>query len=519
LNKVLKRVLTTNNLLVYIGIIVLVFVVLLSLLSSGTTLTADDFQFYAYINNHSLLTAFENYGAALTGRYGNAFILILSIKTLGSQAVKILPFLSFSLMVAGVCFTIYNLTFLIKSFNQSMLKLLMLTGSLMVIAGLVTAPSIFDTYVWFAASTVYVTAGAVLAIASSILSASLRTEKESVWSYVAVFLLVLFAGGFYEFIPILLVIVGVVGIIIVIYKKQSMRSSLIKRFFVFSVLILVAGIISGLLLRFSPWTAMRISHSPHANISIITAHIFNHLKLITYYVFSWRVLFSVAIGAMLYLALGSVLKTYLHYLIWLITAICLTLLPLLSVATLAAVSGLIEPTGMASSRLLYVATTGIMLGCSIFIYGLLCFFYKFKIPGKKEVLYVGIFIVLSVATAAGTISLTKVIHAVYLKKSMVEYREAVIKYDLASNKNYVRLYPAPILLQNSQVWDIAFAGHPQYWLKAVRIYYHIPMNKTIDIPVNIPAGYCTTYSGNSIYSKYNCSEIAPDDKTQTYQSY
>lgn len=509
---------TRINLLFFaVSTLIVVFLSVLAILSFGSTLTADDYQFYANIGSHNTGWSFLHYGSTLTGRYGNALILILSIKLLGIKALAILPILSLLVLMLGVGYTVYRASFLIKGMPDNKQRLLVASALFVCVSSFITAPSLFDTYVWFAAATVYVTAGAVLAIIASIISFSLRRNHVSIWFYGSVLVLSIFVGGFYEVIPVLLIFAGVTSLVLM--RVKTWRTIITPRQLqvrAFSIVVAFSGLISGLLLRFSPWTVNRISTSANHSLANTINIISNHFQLIPEFLFSWKVIFVIFIALLLYVV-DRHAKTIRYHVSIILTGLVLVLVPLLIVAGIVGLSGLVEANRLGSNRLLFVATTGIMTGSSLVLYSLLHILGRLR--KNTAIVSVCLIVFLGLSAVTGISSLLQVNQAVYTKRSMMEYREAVINYDLSIHSKTVRIIPDPVLLPNSQILDTNYNDVTSYWLPAIREYYHIPSATTLLVPTHVLAGYCTTFSSSPNYNKQTCADIAPSTDTEPYTHY
>jgi hypothetical protein len=513
-----KKYLNKDHLFIYILCISIFFATTLIIICIGSTLTADDYQFFDVVNSQSYFNSMTHFGTEISGRYGFAFTVITFIKILKLKALSILPISSLVLLLIGTTYGTVRYLKLTKKDTPSTTKLAMATAIFAALATLISAPSIFDTFIWFSATPVYVTSYAVLFMATSLVLRDLYDDRVRVWIYVFIFLLLVFAAGFLEVIPIELALVGLVGLLSSVRRKQTLDIPNLK-LKIYSILFLAAGLISGSLLRFSPWTSNRIATGHHYSVSEIFSITFGHLQLIPQFIFNWHIAFSVIVGILIYLCIGKI-QTQKNTIITFGLSVSLVFIPLLIVGVLASASGLIEATGMASNRLLYVGTSGIFLGLALLTYCIISLFIK---PTNVRVQQIGTLLLatLLVVCFIGSVgSLSKVTQAVYIKKSMVEYREAVIYNDLASHRTTVRILAAPILLANSQVNDIGF-GSPkvEVWSTALHGYYHIPPTTKLSFDSVAPAGYCTVVSDSVIYGKQTCEEIVSSADSLNYTTY
>jgi hypothetical protein len=499
----------------YLLVINLFFISFLIVLCLGSTLTADDYQFFDLSNSLSYFYLLTHLAALISGRYSYAFVVTSSIKIFGLKAVSILPIGSLLLLMFGAVYSSINLLKIMKKDTVLNKRFATQIAIFAVVGSLVTAPSIFDTFVWFSAAPAYVLSVAMLLIAVSLALRDLVTAKIH-WLFSAmVFVVCLFAAGFLEVIPITLVLMGIAGLVTGYYIKNT-RS---KKLQIYSLSFLAAGCIGGAVVRFSPWTALRISSGKHFTTGQRIAITFRHLQLIPQYIFSWRILFSVALALLLIIYIGKLPSLRSKIGVFSIS-VCLIFLPCLIIGALAASSGLIEATNLASNRLLYDGTAGIMLG-----FGLLMYLAGSLIPTsiKQKTDFRGsiaLSIVLLFCLAFGASSLSKVDQAVYVKKSMFQYREAVIQHDVATGRSSVRILPASILLKDSQVDDIGF-GSPktEVWEKALRGYYHIPNTTPLEFSNQAPAGYCTITSDSATYGKQTCTQIVNHADSLDYTTY
>lgn len=490
----------------------------------GSTLTADDYLFFSTVNNQSTFTSLANYGSEIGGRYSFAITIIASIKLFGIRALEILPAASLVLLLVGASSaSIHYLKLINKKTTIPELRLGVAIAIFAVVSSLITAPSVFDTFVWFSAVPVYVTSFGVLFVAASILLKDLSATKIRLWPYVLAFILLLVASGYLEFIPIELVLTGtftLIASLVFSFTKVPNKQSILKiKLRIVSLLLIVSGLIGGIILRFSPDTLKRIESGKKYTAQETLSVTINHLQLIPQFIFSWHVFFSIVLGILIYMCVGKT-SSLKYRSIVLGLSIGLITIPVTIVGILAAVSGLTEATGMGSNRLLYVATTGILLGTSLLVYSvinLLASHLKSKNTYTLPLLLVPLVLI---SLVYGASSLSKVAQAVYVKKSMVQYREAVIQHDIETNQTTIRIMPASILLSNSQVNDIGF-GSPkiEIWSSVLYSYYHIPIVKKLDFASEAPPGYCTTLSSSVDYGKQTCKDIVNSANGLQYTTY
>lgn len=517
----LKKYSNKKYLFMYILGINLFFISFLVIIGIGSTLTADDYQFFSVVNNQSVLTSLANYGSEISGRYSFAITIVASIKLFGLRALEILPVASLFLLIGGVLYASVRYLKIIKRDSPSSMRLAVATAPFAVLGSLITAPSIFDTFVWFSATPVYVTSFAVLFVAISIVFRDLSDKRIRPWLYITVFALLLFAAGFIEVMPVELMLIGVFGLMLSIGRKKDIVPSNLKtKLKLASVLFIASGLVGGIILRLSPWTSLRIASGHHYTTHETLNVTLNHLQLIPQFIFSWHVLFSLVLGILAYLCIGKISSSR-NRVVALIVSISLIIIPLLIVGALAALSGLIEATGMGSSRLLYIGTSSILLGTSLLIYFIIDVVLGSRLKSNMNFVLPSIAVLsVFICFMYSTSSLSNVGQAVYTKKSMVQYREAVIANDLATDRATIRIMPASILIANSQINDIGF-GSPktEVWSGALYDYYHIPRTKKLDFASQAPPGYCTLLSSSVIYGKQTCSDIVHSANNLDYTTY
>jgi hypothetical protein len=517
----LHKYLDRKYLALYILIIDIFLITFLIILCLGSTLTADDYQFFALVNTQHYSYLLLHYGSEISGRYSYAFIIITSIKLLKLKALSIVPIASLMLLLIGAVYSVVSYLRIVKKTSPLTVRLAIATTLFAVIASLVTAPSIFDTFVWFSAAPVYILSFAVLFVMTGLTLRDLPSMKRHRWLYPIVFFLGIVAAGFLEVIPIELVVLGLTGIFLTINKRESIVAGVVKnKLRIYSFIFLISGVIGGTILRLSPWTSIRVTSGKQYAFGQMIQVMFSHLQIIPQYIFSWRVLFSIIIGILLFLCIGKVSSLKNKLLLLFIISIVLIVVPTIIVGGLAAVSGLTEANGMASNRLLYDSTSGVMLGIALLVYIVVNELHIHSSTKLKYVAYCVLFLSLFVGLGYGVSSLSKVTQAVYVKKSMFEFREAVIASDLASHRPSVRIVSASILLPNSQIEDIGF-GSPvhEVWERSIRTYYNIPSTIKLDFTSVAPAGYCTTGSESVTYGKQTCAQIVNSANSLTYTTY
>ncbi len=495
-----------NILTVFLLIISLSFLAILAINSMGGAALADDYVFYNLFNKKGFVDSILDYNV-YSGRYSNALVLIFSIKLFGLFAIKIVPFLSLLVIVCCAGYVGHWLAKRVIRGTNALARKRLFTAlaiftSLMV---LVCAPSLFDTYIWFSAATVYVTGGAAFLLMLAIGCSLVDRPRIHWWQYVALFVSGLFTAGFYEFMPIL---VGAAGfsVLVISFLKNKRIKKWRRNLLGVSITTMLSAIAGLLLLVTSPWVRMRQAGQNAGFSDRFVPRIVDHFDIISQYTVGWRVLFPVLVGLLLFIIFSKP-KSLRRY-IWIFALSTVSIfVPILTVGVLVSWANSIDFTGLGSNRVLFAGTSFIMLGIAGLVYLLASsvsqWVKKFNFTPSMFVISM---IVALLGFGCSMIYLSRVTQATYLRKSLVSYREALIKHDIASGRESVRVMPATVQLNDSQVIDIQFGGIDQVWVNQVRIFYKIPKDRDVEFPKNPPPVYCTSFASRQILQVQNCAE-------------
>lgn len=453
---------------------------------------ADDYVFFSLDHpGNPFATTTESY-LNWSGRLSPTFLISVFYHFWGSKTPAIMAiFLLVSLAVVSIRF--------IKVFfrrvrardlpcSQALALGLLMTSLIML-----SAYSIYDSYLWLTSSTIYITS-IICVITVVTLTIQLFTKPVITWFNWLIYVVSLMFTAFCcEITTIYLV--GSFSLSLIIY-------GLIKRFKLFklkkttkhNIRVLVVGMVitAGclLIIYFSPGSIKRrqISHSIFDWQKVFIEPLFQIARL--GYLVTWeRVLLVIGSGA----ALATVLpKLRPRQAVGVVVNIVIYLL------TISYIFYLIMGYSLGGNTPLraYIIPAGIILIGIAVILAVLLREYSTNIT---YLLDIAMILALIGAVATSYRVYKPIIRAVVLRHDAYITREIDLRQQANRTSSAIRVVPLPILLQDSEAQDIAFNNIQAKWVtEAFKKYYHLSDDNML---VNLPQDdhYCTVSRRDTPY--------------------
>ncbi len=453
---------------------------------------ADDYAFFSQKHPGNPFVTMAYSYLHWTGRLSPNFLVSIFYHFWGSKTPAIMAmFLLVSLVIVSVWF-IKVFFKQVKTRDLPRSQALAL-GLLMTSLIMLSAYSIYDSYLWLTSSTIYITS-IICAIAVITLTTRLFTKPAITWLDWLVYVASLIFTAFCcEITTIYLV--GSFGFSLIIY-------GLVKRFKFFklnkvtkhNIRVLVVGIVVVvaclLAIYFSPGSVKRRQreHSFFSWQKVFIEPLFQMAKL--GYLVTWeRVLLVIGSGS----ALATVLpKLRPRQAISVVASIVIYLLAISYVFYLIMGYSL----GGNIPLRAYIIPAGIILIGIAVILAVLLREYSTNIT---YLLDIAMILALIGAVATSYRVYKPIIRAVVLRHDAYIAREIDLRQQANRTSSAIRVAPLPILLQDSEAQDIAFNNIQAKWVtEAFKKYYHLSDDNML---VNLPQDdhYCTVSRRDTPY--------------------
>lgn len=453
---------------------------------------ADDYAFFSMDRPGNPFTTVTESYLNWSGRLSPAFLISIFYHFWGSKTPAIMAiFLLVSLAVVSIRF-IKVFFRRVKARDLPCSQALAL-GLLMTSLIMLSAYSIYDSYLWLTSSTIYITS-IICAIAVITLTARLFTKPAITWLDWLVYVASLMFTAFCcEITTIYLV--GSFGFSLIVY-------GLIKRFKLFklkkttkhNIRVLVVGMIitAGclLIIYFSPGSIKRRQtlHSIFDWQKVFIEPLFQIAKL--GYLMTWdRVLLVIGGGVTLATVLPRLRP---RQTISVVASIVLYLLAISYVFYLIMGYSL----GGCIPLRAYIVPAGIILIGIAVILAVLLREYSTSITYLLDIVMI---LALIGAVATSYRVYKPIIRAVVLRHDAYITREIDLRQQANRTNSAIRIVPLPILLQDSEAQDIAFNNVQEKWVtKAFKQYYHLS-NDVMLVSLPQDEHYCTVSQKDTPY--------------------
>ena len=446
---------------------------------------ADDWWFISDARHWGFGTYMRvNLGSS--GRFSQFALAWLSSKLFGAAAVNVLPLALLVLAVGSAAWAIRRAAKLIAARVTHIDATLL--AVLAVVSVVATAPSLYDTIDWFAASVAYL-AGAVTALVVAGLYVGFLATREppSFWATAGVALLAAVAGGFHELVGVTLTLAGLLTILTARdLRRSSARNRLLARLGV-TTLGAALGTAANLL---GPGAQDR-ARAQGAHVSLVAAvrTALHNMSFLRSDVRNGVLLLAFATGVVTWQLFGSVRQRRARRWLYVWTAFLL-IVPWSVTAALTAWAGSTESGDRSPFRAAFLGTGSVAVAIVLGTWAVLSSY-----PSVLSQLRAGL--LAFVLAVAGTIGFAHaanpILRAESIRARVVDARSASIKHQLGEGRKTIKVSPAPLLTVFTQAYDLSFVttdSQRSGWLSAVRQYYGIPTGDPVTVVARQPRSYC-----------------------------
>lgn len=448
---------------------------------------ADDFAYLTYMPTHSLWhdLYLYNWGSTFGGRFAAWTVAILAVKIFRGAAIQVLP----ALDMLGFVLVTARLLWLAMPALRGNRLMLAVTACLAAGAIFLSMPSFFDL-AWFNAAVFYLSSLVALAFLILAVVEMSRARRLSTVHHIALFVVAAFCLGFN--VPAnLFALLGLgVG---AVWSVRNKRWGVTRTY----LAALSGGIAALIFLVFSPATRGR-EHVQGAALGLrsIVFGPFRDFHFVAGVLLSWRLVPLLTLAVFLALVAPQYGRETLRRLTLVGAALCLLPVYITGVGTRYAH----EAYPYSPLRTETVPISLFVVGAVLLIVAGLQYF-RVDIRNAWKILLAP---ALVLSGFAGVFLTTSTLKAEVLRQSLLRYRAASIKQQLAQHKTTITVYPAPLPLGATDASDIAFNDRQSGWVvPVVKAYYGIGSQK-IRLVKSPPAGYCLKGSSASWWGAYTC---------------
>lgn len=449
---------------------------------------ADD---YAYFSNAAIDNPFKfmyDFFMHQTGRLGQGFFVSTLHALFGDAAVIAGALIQ---LVALIGVSVWLTYLLLSKLKRHRLINAIAVGSFGAITTLLVSASIFDTYLWFTSSSVYLMSLIFMVASAAVLLTFSRLKKLKFWHYLLVFIMVLVGQTFSE--PTSAIIIVLLTILATYNLMRKLPNKL-------PLTALVASVAGFLLVYLSPGSQNRqdVSESAFSAYAVIVKPIFDTINFSDFF-FSWRILPVIALSVLIAYVLPK-LKKQSTLIVLGIAAIFIIVPPYILFAITNYSMGEYIPIRTYTVPLA-LSAIGISLAIGI---GLYWAHEKLKSKYKSIALPALGYITVSIAFVATLPAIVTIIQAESLRIGATEFRTSSIHAQLAENKESISILPAPIFLNESEAIDFYFGKEQISWFESsFKRYYSIP-EETKLVYLDQPLGYCMDTQNPSWFGVETC---------------
>jgi hypothetical protein len=430
---------------------------------------ADDYKYFARIDDNGVVGYVLLHMQVETGRYASAFAIALAYALAGPAATQVVPVLLLvGLSVAGGLLT--------REFLSARGPAIALGALLGPVVALAVAPSVFDAYFWLTASLVYLPPLLLVPVAVLAIRRAERPGRvgpRRVWAAVSI-VTVAISQGFNE--PLaLLTLIGLVGFLLAGLARPP-RAEVALR----AVLVVVA-LVGVLVLVLAPSQADRIDDTGTGNLAVaISGAFYSPLQLLqSFGAGTWLLLLGGGV------AIAVVARERLR------TGRGLVPLALALVTVPVPASSFISCFGTGWAAWRTYATGGALFGVGVVLLVAVAV-ATLPAPRPRFLLPLVASALLVVAMPPLALEASALIRAEALRASLMATRDADIAEQVASGAERVVVMPAPILVSPSDARDFEFAVEQSkdWFVPGYRAWFGIPSGTRFEYVTTPPPGYC-----------------------------
>lgn len=487
----LKGTINHNLLFLTLLIYCVVLTTLILLMGVLNTPIADDYSYFADARREGNIAAFSaHYFMDINGRFTQYSIAALGYYAFGVDIVRIAPFVLFALLGASYSYLLLQFRLGIASYWYVLLGYCIAGISIFV------NPSIFDSFLWYTSSTVYILALSVLVFNLALIF-KLWHSSPSI-RLIVITSLSIFLGQFINEPMSLLTILLTAGItLLALYRKKNFRSIMA------SAVICAASIIGFGILYLSPGNMKRLT-AKELDTTILEAlwKTLSDYQVLLNDLLTYRLVFVVFLSLILIMTARKYLLNNYRVIVVLGLVLCVIvplIAPFISNYTV----------GVTPWRNFTISYASFFMGLPIIIATILS--HKFRNIFSQKHFYVTLlFATVAIATTAATLHQSiSIIRAEALRSSAVAHRNHQVFTQLSTDNNPSVLFvtAAPILLERTEANDLNYTEvqSTDWFTRGYKEFFNIPKDTEIKI-LPQPSTYCTNRATAEMLNAKRCSQ-------------
>lgn len=459
---------------------------------------ADDFAYFSHplIKNPFKFT--YDFYFTQTGRLAQAFFVSVLYRIFGSGAVTAGPIIELFSLFITLTWLYYLLLNKIKKQRLLYSFALGLTSAIVM---LLASPSLFDSFLWLTSSSVYVTSLIGLIFNLCLFIICYRQEKNKFLQLGLFFISIVICQSFSE--PTSAIIIFSLGALL-FYKIIKRNYKKIKLY----LLSFIASISGFLLVYLSPGSQHRqqISGSGFNFKNMFIKPIYDFQSIIDT-LFSWRLIYILILAIIIALLMPKITKTIVAKRVPIAIVCGVVPVYLLFVITNYSMGNYIP----LRAYTVPIAILGVSISyCMAIFFAVLAQKISNNKPDKIYLILTLLLIIFGISV--GINSLIATIQAESLRNSLYTMRETSIMRQISNNKPTLNIYPAPIILNNSEAIDFYFDKEQIFWFEvSFKNYYNIPADKKI-VFNSQPDGYCLNTQNPTWYGLKTCYNLSSQNQ-------
>lgn len=452
---------------------------------------ADDYSYFSHplIHNPILFTA--DFFVNQTGRYAQGALVSILHRLFGDASTVVGPIL----LLAGLVASSTWLGYLLLAKRSYRFLWALTVGSFASCVLILSAPSIFDTFLWLTSSTVYV-ASLIASILVVSLAIWLYQRRPNKWWYVFFFVFTFVAQSFSEPTSAILIAASIITAGGYVFYKN-------KRVLYISLATFTASTLGFLTVYLSAGSRNRQHASgSEFNLNEMFVAPLHDFSFVWHYLNSWRFFLILALAILIAQLLPKLTKKQSVR----VAAISLvgSILPLyiLFVITHYSMGSYIP------LRSYTVPIALLVIGVAVAIaIGISQLQFTLRKKEDRQLLFTVLGVLSCIAAiVAVTPSMVAIGRAEALRSSIHDTRETAMYQQLAQRKQPLEVLPAPLIIQDSEAIDFRYNSPTQisWFTDGFRRYYGIPEDTELRFTSQPPAGYCLRGHSTPWYGVSGC---------------
>jgi hypothetical protein len=445
---------------------------------------ADDYRYFAAIRRLGAVAFLRHFLDTESGRYSQGFLVWIAYRLGGVASVQWFPVVLLVFLVVATAATVRAF---LPAFQALPRSAAVAVGSAAAALAVTAAPSVVDSYLWLTSSTVYVPEIGVLMCICLAVRAALRRQAGGArlaFAALAVMLVVI-AQGFYEASSVLAVVAALIFVVVLVVRRD--RASLPIGVAV------AAGAIAGLAVMYlAPGERIRAHAAGGGSLLVASlGAVYGQLQLWhATRLSAWLLIGALGLALAVLLARQSSPRALLLVLV--AGGVLIVVIP----ALCAFVSFYAD--NWAPWRTYTVSSASFCWGTALLVGSVGALLIRERTPGAAHRLIPSALgFAAAACTALGVLTAVPgqaaIISAESMRASMMAYRDALVRQQLAAGDRVITVYPAPLLVYPTDARDLEYTTvQSKAWFEpGWRNYLGIPPRDVLRFVTDPPPGYCS----------------------------